>query len=557
MAISFDDILKEIGEFGRYQKIQYLLLCFVSIFSAFLSFNMVFTGATPEHFCKRTPDETWSNITPWYDNTTYFLNRSSIGDSIGLNTSSREQCFTIERSINGSDVKSACKYGWIYSTEEYSSTIVSQWNLVCDNKWQRGTAKSIFFAGRLAGALIFGQLSDRFGRKPVFISALCLQIVSGVIVALSVNMIMFYVFYLILGMMQTGVFLVAYVMGSELVGPSYRKIAGFGIQYFYSIGYMILAGLAYLIRDWRHLMLTISIPGVVFCSYYWILPESARWLLSNGRREEAEAIIKKAAKTNGAAINDKNLESLETSLPPQTKSGRKCIGVNVLQLFSSLSMAALSFNVWFNWFVNAFVYYGLAFNTSNLGGSPYINFFISGCVEIPAYTVSVLLLDRVGRKRLLIAFMIMGGLACIISAFIPLDLMWLIITFQMLGKFSITASYAIIYLYAAEVFPTSVRNIGMGISSMSARVGGIIAPLVMLLTDTYQSLPLLLFGGTSILAGLLVIALPETMGRPLPETIEDLQAMHSNKKSYKMEEKQSNIINDNAVSGELLANDDV
>lgn len=69
--------------------------------------------------------------------------------------------------------------------------------------------------------------------------------------------------------------------------------------------------------------------------------------------------------------------------------------------------------------VNAMVYYGLALGTDNLGGDPYINFMIAGAVEIPAYIMCVLCLNRVGRKKPLTITMIFGGVSCIASAFVP------------------------------------------------------------------------------------------------------------------------------------------
>ena len=69
--------------------------------------------------------------------------------------------------------------------------------------------------------------------------------------------------------------------------------------------------------------------------------------------------------------------------------------------------------------VNALVYYGLALNTENLAGSPYINFCLAGAVEIPAYLICILLLNRVGRRGPLIVAMYLGGVACIISGALP------------------------------------------------------------------------------------------------------------------------------------------
>ena len=63
------------------------------------------------------------------------------------------------------------------------------------------------------------------------------------------------------------------------------------------------------------------------------------------------------------------------------------------------------------------VYYGLSLNSGNLAGDFYLNFFLTGLVEFPAYTLCLVLLDRTGRKKLHCACMVLGGLACICTIF--------------------------------------------------------------------------------------------------------------------------------------------
>ncbi|PIK53111.1 putative organic cation transporter protein, partial [Apostichopus japonicus] len=97
----------------------------------------------------------------------------------------------------------------------------------------------------------------------------------------------------------------------------------------------------------------------------------------------------------------------------------------------------------------------------------------------------------------------------------------------MIGKFGISASFSLIYIYSAEVIPTPLRSVGVGMCSTAARVGGILAPLILLLDDVWEPLPLLIFGFSAVIGGILVLYLPETRGKMLPETIEEGEVFSS------------------------------
>ncbi|KAK7108047.1 hypothetical protein V1264_015849 [Littorina saxatilis] len=84
-------------------------------------------------------------------------------------------------------------------------------------------------------------------------------------------------------------------------------------QIVWLVGPFILAGLSYVLRDWRHLQLAGSLPPVIFLVYWWIVPESPRWLVSKGRVDEAMVTLSKVARVNG--------NSLPTSLADKLKGG--------------------------------------------------------------------------------------------------------------------------------------------------------------------------------------------------------------------------------------------
>ncbi|XP_042224923.1 organic cation transporter protein-like isoform X2 [Homarus americanus] len=405
----------------------------------------------------------------------------------------------------------------VYDTSKYQTSAVIDYQLVCERAWLRATVQSVFMVGMLVGSYLFGDLSDRFGRKPVFLSALVLMVVVGLGQAVIPDYYVLTILRFILGASLQGVFLVAYVMAMELVGKKRRVLVGVLAQAFYTLGFFTAAALAWSITSWRWLQISMTLPALLFIPYYWIIPESSRWLITKGRISEARIILEKAAKVNKKEVTeDAMLQALEVS--GVGKDGGKG---NFFDLFRYPNLRKKTINLFFNWFVNSGVYYGLSLNTGNLGGNDYINFVISGAVELPAHAMTIFLLDRVGRRIPLCVFLCLGGLALLSTMFIPSGLPWLVITLAMTGKLCITASYAIVYVLTAEIFPTVVRNVGVGSSSMVARVGGALAPFINVLGDQWQPLPLLIFGSMSLSAGVLTLLLPETLGQQLPETIKD------------------------------------
>lgn len=109
----------------------------------------------------------------------------------------------------------------------------------------------------------------------------------------------------------------------------------------------------------------------------------------------------------------------------------------------------------------------------------------------------------------------------LLTVIVPESHGYMVVVLAMLGKMAITASYGTVYIFTAEQFPTPVRNVGLGASSMMARVGGILAPYINATSVKWQPLPLIIFGTLAFTSGLLSLLLPETLNQKLPETIEE------------------------------------
>ncbi|KAJ8021287.1 Solute carrier family 22 member 15 [Holothuria leucospilota] len=96
----------------------------------------------------------------------------------------------------------------------------------------------------------------------------------------------------------------------------------------------------------------------------------------------------------------------------------------------------------------------------------------------------------------------------------------------MADKFCVTISFSVVYIWSAEITPTPLRSTALGVFSMSSRIGGILVPFSIALEDVWLSLPVVIIGSASIVAGLLSLFLPETKGRPLPSTMRDTENLY-------------------------------
>lgn len=544
----FDELLGVLGEFGPYQKFVYFLVCLPSIIAAFHMVNSVFLLGIPKHRCKlpNYPNDTFLSQGPAHDD----LIKAFIPTELSAdNDVIYKQCYVFSTPGSGNVTggpEQSCS-AWVYDRTVYENTFASEQNLICSKAIWASNAKMIFFAGVFVGALLLGTLSDKIGRKKTLILSVLGLLASSLAVAWADNFYLFCVLRFIVGFCCAGTFMSAFVLGMEIVGPSKRLWAGIVIEYFFALGLVLLCLMGYLVREWKYNEIVLSVPSAIILVYWWLLPESPRWLINRGKFEEAKVIIRKIAKRNKVEVTEKQLDSLERD---ETATGQ------LWHLFTSRVLFVRTIVIFINWCVVSMVYYGLSLNSGNLAGDFYLNFFLTGLVEFPAYTLCLVLLDRVGRKKLHCACMVLGGLACISTIFTVLYIekrhqMYTTVILAMLGKIGAAAAFAVIYVWSAELYPTVVRNAGMGASSSCARVGGMVSPYIADLSTLVgghfgQALPLVVFGASSVIAGLLSLILPETLGTNLPETIEDGKEFPNHeKKAAKYQENESYITMNN------------
>ncbi|KAK7503293.1 hypothetical protein BaRGS_00005558 [Batillaria attramentaria] len=429
--MTYEDVITLLGEFGFYQKRVYFLLCLPAISGCMQALMSVFTLAVPDHRC----------AIPGLDNDTWDLQDSKhtamFNASIPTSDTLSSMCrlyadvtprlrtsnwsYPMVRNGNFSyadnegqglrETTSCSRY--VYDTSSYTSTIVTQMDLVCENQLLRSHAQMVFMSGALFGSVACGLPSDIFGRKKMLMISLVLHSVASLVITWSSYFPFLCVLLFLNGAAVTGIFTNAFVIGMELVGPSKRVWTGYVMEIFWSLGMMLLAPIAFFVRDWQRLQLTTSLLTLPFLSYWWLVPESPRWLMSRGRRQEAEAILQTVAKTNKVCLPEKLLDGAECLREEE----RQVEEESVLAALQHPAILTRCFVIFYAWMVSSLTFYGLNLNVGSLSGNVYVNFLLSGIMELVSYILCLCLLDRVGRRALNCGLMILAGVTCTATIF--------------------------------------------------------------------------------------------------------------------------------------------
>ncbi|XP_004770207.1 solute carrier family 22 member 11 isoform X1 [Mustela putorius furo] len=421
-----------------------------------------------------------------------------------------------------------CVDGWVYDRSTFTSTIVSEWDLVCDNQGLKPMGQSIYMAGVLLGSISWGFLSDRFGRKPV-LSWCCLQVAlanTGTIFAS--NFLIYCGLRFLSAFGAAGIIMIPATLMVEWTTTRRRAVTVTVLGCSYSLGQMALGALAFTLRDWRALQTAVSMPFFAVFLISWWLPESARWLIITGKPERALQELRKVARINGHKEATKSLtvEVLTASMEEEVASVKA--RRSVLDLFLVPTLRWRSCCMFLVSFSQMISYYGLVLDLQNLGSDIFLLQVLFGAVDLLGRATTTFLLSFLGHRMTLASFQAMAGLSILANIFVPQDLQTVRVVFAVLGKGCFGISLTSISVYKPELYPTTLRMTADGFLQSVGRLGAVMGPLVRM---TRQAVPLLApvsYGVTPIVSSLILLFfLPETRGLPLPDTIQDLENLKS------------------------------
>ncbi|XP_049544769.1 organic cation transporter protein-like isoform X1 [Anopheles darlingi] len=532
--IALDDILIEIGTFGWFQLRQFLLMILPLVFNAFSNLSYVFSAADLNYrcfipYCENRTDTSYLSewlkaAVPFNDNQPSKCERYEMLANI-----STDYLNCQPSDFNGSFTTRCQEFVYQDNTEK---TIVNEFELTCDeNAWKIAMVGTVHSIAQAFALLIGGFFSDRYGRKWALLASVAFGSTLGIIRSFSVNYEMFLAFEFLEPLLGSTMYTTAFILGQELVGPKQRVLAKSLCLVVFALGEAAMGLIAMFIHNWRYYLLAIFVPGLVSLSFLWITAESVRWLLSKGRRAEAVSILEKAAHVNRRTLSEntrKLFDGDHYQCDPTDENPSVVHQIQEVFKYRGLTIRLVICS--FCWFTNVMVYYGLTLNSVTLAGNKNVNFILITLVEIPAALSMNFIMNRFPRRTTQFLSLALCGVLCLITLAIPNDIQWINTTMFLLSKMAISFSFGVLYIYTAEIFPTTLRQSLLSICSMIGRLGAVVAPQMPLLAKAWQPLPMILFGSIAILAAFAVLEFPETGNVRLPNTAseaENLKQDHS------------------------------
>lgn len=348
-------------------------------------------------------------------------------------------------------------------------SIAKSFGLGVPQALQTGT---IFFLGMMIGALVFGRIADRFGRRRVLLVTVACDGLFGLASVFSPSFAVLLVVRCLTGFAVGGTLPVDYAMMAEFLPADRRGRWLVMLEGFWAIGTVVVALAAWgasaagLADAWRYIFLATAIPALIG---FWLrvaVPESPMYLLRQGRGDEAGAVIDRVLATNGKP-------GLEAPLDmPPTPASVRLFGADYRR--RSLLLLAV-------WFLVSLSYYGVfIWIPAKLAGEGFgfirgYGFLVAvALAQLPGYALAAWGVERLGRRPTLIGFLALSAIGC--ALFVIAGNGVLVAVSILTMSFALLGAWGALYAYTPELYPTAARASGMGAAGAVARLGGLLAP---------------------------------------------------------------------------------
>ncbi|XP_037817537.1 organic cation transporter-like protein isoform X2 [Lucilia sericata] len=535
MQAKVDAVGRVTGEWGKWQLRTVLLIFLCKIPSSWFMACIIFTAPAPRHgefFCKPPPQIGAKNQTAW------------IKVSHPQKEEAEDQEFSIDFCNVYKDAQEHAHHYYNYEREEDEPrvwlepennkdiipctqfehqaefhSVITQYDLVCSRDILVSVTQFFHLFGVLTGGILANHLLRYFSPRMVMLFGMVTQIFCGTMTGHVASYELHVFFRCLSAVCCAQMYTAGGMIMADITGGTYKTCVSTLFEQFWSIGVIMLPGVASFFSSWSHLYMAISCPTVILIYLWQWIPDSPRWMVARGRVLEAKRILIKCAEMNGTRYSlphdiDQQLQlQAQTAMdaPPPASWWTIWKGEKAVRHMICVHLC---------WSIYIVVYYGMLLNIRSFSRDHLqINTVIAGISEIIGTFIGLFLILKTTRKWVWTGlFNIVAGCIAYMGWLVPHDIDFdgrvaLLMLTAMISKIAISCTLAILTTCTVELVSNEKKKICAFSTICWARFWLLGAPFIGATVVFGQLIPQTAFASLAITGGFLstLISSPRTI----------------------------------------------
>ncbi|KAI8044034.1 solute carrier family 22 member 13 [Drosophila gunungcola] len=515
MAMDFEEILGKCGDCHRYQ---YMLLALYGLLMFIVSrqyFAQSVISFVPDHWCyhDQLENRSYAEITAIYA------------------PFKRPSCTRLE-SINadGSNATASdqpCNR-WIYNDDHGFRSMNADLNWVCDEAYKARVGQSLFFVGSMCGTLLFGLLGDRIGRIRAMVLANWCGFLGDAATIFAQSLVTFSASRFVSGLAAEANAYLMYILVLEYVSPTMRSVGlNLTMSVFYCLGMISASWQAVWLGGWRPFMAWSALPQLLVTGFYFLVQESAQWLVTRHDIDGAELRLRRVARFNRREVSEADFElfrqhckSKESEASSQVSMQRQSRLIDATK-FPRLRLRLIYVLVVFS--ITVLCYNTMSRNVEGLSISPFVMFTLFALTLPPSGIFQTQVQKNLGRKFTSVVSMSATG-AMTAATGILLTL-WtqpsamVMVCLLLVSRFGISVITGSTMQISAELIPTCVRSSGLAVIHVTGAAFSFLSPFILHLDTYFRAASSIILCLLLLLSAWICLLLPETRNKKLPMSL--------------------------------------
>ncbi|EDW80741.1 uncharacterized protein Dwil_GK11400 [Drosophila willistoni] len=513
--MDFEEILAKCGNSSRYQFLILALYGYLMVVISMHYFSQNVISFVPDHWCyhEELVNRSFAEIEAIYSQ---FKNPSCTRlDVIDLASGN----------VTVSDKR--CDR-WIYHYDFGYKSMNTELNWVCDEAYKARVGQSLFFVGSVCGTLVFGLLGDRIGRIKALILANWCGFLGDFSTIFTQNLTSFSICRFVSGLAADANSYLMYILILEYVSPSLRNVGlNTVLGLFYCLGLIGASWLAVWVGHWRIFLACSSLPLLLVTLFYFLVQESAQWLVTRNDIDGAIMRLQRVAVINRRQVSDDDFKAFrsycEQHYRQDVKEDESSKQTKLLDMLKTIRMRSTAIKLLLIFIIITPCYNTIARNVEGLVISPFIMFSLNALMLPPSGYLQGLLQDRIGRKATAVSWMTFTGLFAAAAGYV-ISLgkdqnVILLVGLTLAARFGVSIADGASSQFSTELIPTCVRGRGVAVAHVAGFAASFLSPYIIHLGTYFKPAPSIILGLLFLTGAYVCLLLPETRNRKLPMSL--------------------------------------